>query len=326
MTIYIDVLFLSNLLINTAIIFCTSVITKSGAKLMRIVIGGVISAIYSVTAFFPHTELLYTVIGKISFSILFIIVFYKCKRVSELVKKLAVFFGVSFLTCGLSCIAVFQFSGFVSNGVPYFDVNLKLLAASTILTVILIKIYISVFQRNFSKDKIIHEVEFTVQGQKINAKILLDTGCELKEPISGKPVILVNHDFFGESQRFVNFKTASDGCGEYIPIYSPENLVNKSQGDLRLNNDFYVGFIKNSFSDDGLYNGVAPPEAFTENDNLIKNRGHFNVSKAKEACMEFLLKICKSSCRKGLLHRRKRHPSSSSKSGRRTVLDPNAQR
>ncbi len=59
MTIYIDVLFLSNLLINTAIIFCTSVITKSGAKLMRIVIGGVISAIYSVTAFFSLIQSFY---------------------------------------------------------------------------------------------------------------------------------------------------------------------------------------------------------------------------------------------------------------------------
>lgn len=288
MTIYLDVLFLTNMLINTIIIFYTGAITNSGTKLSATLAGGAVSALYSVIAFFPHTEILYTLVGRISFSVLFVMIFFKCRRISALLYKMAVFFTVSLIVCGTACALMFwsRVQSTISNGVLYFDITLPQLMVSCGIAVAFIKIFIKVSDRMLGRKSIISDIKITVRGREFSEKILLDTGCELKEPLSGKPVILVCGEPGFKTGRLI--KLTGVGGTEYAALFKPDKIINRSNNNLDIQ-DVYIGFVNHRFSNDGLYTGVAPPDAFKKTEK--SEGGIFMLKKIRELCTRLYIKL-----------------------------------
>ena len=64
-TIYADVLFLSNLLSNLYLLLCTKKLTKNNAHFMRQLTGALLGSIYAVLLFFPSLTLLESTMCKL---------------------------------------------------------------------------------------------------------------------------------------------------------------------------------------------------------------------------------------------------------------------
>lgn len=317
MIIYIDVLFFSNMLINSIIIFCSGLVMRERLRLIKIIAGGAVSALYSVIMFFPHTYILFTLAGKILFTTLFVMIFFRCGNIKALIKRLAVFFAVSLIFCGFSYFFVYQMNGVISNGVPYLNMSLKWLLISILIAFIIIKIFISSCLRRHDID--IQEAAIKIKGNLINVKILSDTGCELKEPISGKPVILVSGKLRLSGGRLVYMNTVTDSG--YTYVHKADEITCAGSKYRIDKNNCYIGFVDTKFSSDNLYNAVAPPEVFFEKNKYYKYRGIFNVSWTKEFAEKLILTAGKIKKRQCVLHRRKRNTSSASEQGRGTVVD-----
>lgn len=284
-TVYIDVLFFVNFIINSLLIICTGFMLRFRASIIRIAVGSIISAMYSVLMFFPAVHILYTVSGRIIFTVLFVMVYFKKYKPIDLVKAVAAFVITSLIFFGFIYIySSWRIMGGVkaadwlfSNGVPYADINIKMLLFTSALSYLSAFLYIKIADRNMSRKRIIYDAEIIIDGRAFCSKILCDTGCELVEPLSGKPVILIGSensinnstispfpDTDKKSNRYVTASTISDDNHEPIRLYKPDD-VNIRFADVQADaKRCYVGFVNKVFSSDGLYNGVANPDVFKE--------------------------------------------------------------
>ncbi len=258
MTVYIDLLFLSNLIINSMLVLWSGIIFRERMTAARALMGGAILSCYSVIMFFPRAGPLLTVSGKILCTALFVLLFYRPKTPIALIRRTAVFFALSLIVCGAAFAAAACLPGTViSNGVPCFDLSLKKLLTASAAAFVMIKLTADIYTRNLSRGIVCMTI-FS-GGKKTRARVLIDTGCELFEPLGGRPVLLIRGKPF-KSGVPIALGTVTGGGVVF---------AKKADGIICRDKEFgidagrcLVAFTEAEFTGDGLYNGVAPPEAF----------------------------------------------------------------
>lgn len=275
--IYIDILFVINFIINSLIIVLSGVLLRFRMSLLRIALGAAVLALYGVLMFYPPAKPVYSVVGRIAFTLAFVTIYYKSCTLMSAVKAFAAFMSVSFLFFGFIFIyAYFGGSGvLVSNGVPYADISVIKLLTGSALAYGAAAYFIRLSNRNMSRSRIIYEAEIRIDDMNINAKILCDTGCELTEPLSDNPVILLDNNFaefkIGNSRRYTGINTASGNTE--IPLIKPSEVKIVSGRQKLDAGPCYIGIAKTKFTRDGLYNAIANPAVF----NCIENSKHKNI-------------------------------------------------
>ena len=100
MTVYLDVVFLENIIINYIILYVTGIISKANIREKRILLGALIGAIYSVVYYLFKLRIYSSIIIKIVLSIIIIYVTFNSKYFKDLVKKIILFYLVSFVFGG----------------------------------------------------------------------------------------------------------------------------------------------------------------------------------------------------------------------------------
>ncbi len=196
MEVYIDVLVVENFIMNYIILYTTSLFLKSRRHLLRLAIGSCIGAAYTVISLLikdaPGSGLIF--LGKICLSLLIISVTFNTKNIREFMKTLITFYVVTFLFAG-SAFALIMIGGLgniAPDGTMYlewdFPINYILMTAFTgIILFNLFRRYIK--ERSRSDCFVSLYIAFDGNGKWIPA--LVDTGNELKDPISGIPVVIV---------------------------------------------------------------------------------------------------------------------------------------
>lgn len=276
MTIYIDVLFAVNFYINLLIILSVGFLLRFRTAFIRPVIGAAVSALYSVLMFFPPVRILYTVVGRIAFTVLFVTVYYKKYTLRSAVNAVLAFFVVSFIFLGL----IYAYSSslgsgsvLVSNGIVYADISIIKLLVSAGVSWIAAEGFIKLSDKYMSRRRIIYDAEIVVRGAAQSVKILCDTGCELTEPLSGLPVILISGKLkpedFDESNciRYAGIKTAMNRYSKTVPLAKPDKVFVKNC-DIEVCS-CYIGFA-DGLRCDGVYNAIASPEVFSEINSVNK--------------------------------------------------------
>ena len=102
MSIYLDIIFLENILMNYIILFATLVIVKSKAKhlQLRLIIPSVIGSIYAIIVYLNIFKIYSNIIAKIILSIVMVYVAFGATNIKKLLKDLLVFYLVSFIFGG----------------------------------------------------------------------------------------------------------------------------------------------------------------------------------------------------------------------------------
>ena len=83
MTIYLDIVFVENIIMNYIILFATGVICKEKIRQIRIIISSIIGSIYSVAYYITEITLYVTIIAKILLSIVMIYVAFNSKNLKK---------------------------------------------------------------------------------------------------------------------------------------------------------------------------------------------------------------------------------------------------
>ena len=96
MTIYLDIVFVENIIMNYIILFSTGLICKEKIKQMRIVISSIIGSIYSVAYYITEIRLYVTIIAKILLSIVMVYIAFSSKNLKKTFKSLVIFYLTSF--------------------------------------------------------------------------------------------------------------------------------------------------------------------------------------------------------------------------------------
>ena len=248
MTVYVDVIFLENIIINYIILYVTGIISKTNIKQLKILLGSIIGATYAIIYYILNLKIYSSFIIKIILSIIIIYVSFNPKNLKTLFKQVILFYLISFVFAGatIGIIYMVNFQNItIQNGVLVGNYTIRTILIGIIIAYFLVMIGQKIIKTKFSKKDMICDIEVDFEDKKIKTKALIDTGNMLKEPITNTSVIVLEHTLFND----------------IIPKQILDNLENILGGDLsKIPKDMQTEYISKfrviPFSSLGKQNGM----------------------------------------------------------------------
>ncbi|MCR4434516.1 MAG: sigma-E processing peptidase SpoIIGA [Clostridiales bacterium] len=203
MDIYLDVLFLENIVMNYLILLVTAKFSKTKTSNLRLFLGALIGAAYVVVlVVFPGMKVYYSTIAKVVLSIAIVAVVFSPEKIKAFLKTLAIFYISTFIFAGaaLTFLYFFQSGGFIKNGIIYVYWQSKwiLLFLSIVTVAIIIRAFWDVIQYRFIREKLLIPLKIIVENKKIDLSALVDTGNSLHDPLTDMPVVIVEFNAIRE--------------------------------------------------------------------------------------------------------------------------------
>lgn len=209
MTIYVDLVFLINLIMDFYILSGVKFLLKLETKLVRIILGSLVGS-FSLFLLFFHLSTLSLNLFKIIISILMILVtFGKYKFFNRLfyLYVVSIFIGGSIYLINYSL--GYEVSGllFINNG---YSINLLILL---IISPIIIYLYVKEFLKLKHKLNTTYNVTIKIKKKEINVEGFLDTGNKLIDPYFRRPIVLLSKkyiDLRGKKILYVPFSSLNN--------------------------------------------------------------------------------------------------------------------
>lgn len=233
MTIYIDVVFFENLIMNSIILIATCIILKLRIIKIRIFFASLIGALYAILSYIISIKIFSNFFIKIILSIIIVYISFYPKNFKQLWKYLIVFYLTSFIFGGVSFFLIYVIKPqniLIKNGLFLGTYTLKTVLLSAFVALGIILVAFRFIKSKISKEDIYKNLNIVIDGKQINVKTMLDTGNTLKDPISGKPVIVVERACMYEvcpKEILDNIEKILGGDIEKIPNDIKEKYISK---------------------------------------------------------------------------------------------------
>lgn len=233
MTIYLDVIFLENIVINYIILYVTGIISKTQIKQKRLIVGALIGAFYSIIYYLLKLKIYSSFIIKIILSIVIIYVAFNSKKFKDLLKRVLLFYLTSFVFGGSAIAIIYMVNSqniTIQNGVLIGSYTIKTVLIGIVIAYFTIIFAFKILKTKISKKDLICEIEISFNNKKIKSKALIDTGNLLKEPITNLPVIVMEHTLLYEvlpKEILNNSEEILGGDFSKIPEYIKEEYSSK---------------------------------------------------------------------------------------------------
>lgn len=290
MTIYLDIVFIENILMNFIIIFATGIVIKEKIRKVRILISSFIGAIYTILMYINIISIYSNFIMKLMLSIGIVYISFKPSTLKKLIKYLIMFYFVSFVFGGCAFALMYFIQpqlAQMKNGVFIGAYPIKVAIIGAILSFILVQVSFKIVKHKFNKKDMIYKIEIIINNKKTKINALLDTGNLLKEPITGLPVIVVEHtslysilpnEILNNTEKILGGETdeiiKNENCVEIISRFRmiPFSSLGKQNGLLlgvkvdSINieidekveqiNNVIIGIYDKSLTKNGMYSAI----------------------------------------------------------------------
>ena len=236
MTIYVDVVLIENLIMNYIILLATGLILKIKIKHIRLIIGSLLGAIYTIIGYIGILEIYSSFILKIILSIMIVYIAYYPQTLKKMWKELLFFYLTSFVFGGVAFSLIYIVKPqeiIMKNGLFLGTYPLKTVILGAIVAFVIIITAFKIIKNKISKKDLICEITVEIEGKKIITKALIDTGNMLKEPITNTPVVVIEHTLLYDviPKEILNHLEEIIG-GDFKEI--PEEIKNKYVSKLKL--------------------------------------------------------------------------------------------
>ncbi len=247
--IYIDTLLCVNLFIDYIILFTIRKFLHINSTLLRLILGSIFAALTTLGVFLPFYTRLFSVFYRLFAAIVTILIAFGFGSIRKLIIRSLAFLLTGMVLCGV--VILFEL-GFdpkkicVYNDSIYFDISPVTLILVTTATYIVLSIFEKMRNQHNIKSRILSITIHTTDCTCMSFKAMVDTGCKLKEPFSGLPVILAEEELLKsvhippERMRLIPFSTAS-GTGS-VYGFRPHKLY--IDGKI-ISSGCYIGICKN---------------------------------------------------------------------------------
>lgn len=196
MTIYLDIILCENLLMNYIILFATYVIIKPKTKYpqIRMILSSLLGSIYAIIVYLNILSIYTNLLAKITLSVVMVYIAFAPPNVKQLLKQILIFYLVSFIFGGCTFALIYFLKPEnveMKNGVfvGMYPIRVGLIAG--VIAFIITQIAFKINKSKLNNKNTFIEIELYNQNKMTKARALLDSGNMLKEPISQKPVIVV---------------------------------------------------------------------------------------------------------------------------------------
>lgn len=284
MTIYVDIVFIENLLLNYIILCATAIIGKNKLHFFRFLLASSFGSLYAILNYVISLTNLENFLLKLFISSFMILISFDNKKIKIFLKNLIMFYLTSFTFGGAAFMLLFFVSPesvIYENGhfVGTYPIKITFFGGALGFGIIALV-------AKFIKNKISNtlcSLEIAFRGKIIKIKTLVDSGNLLKEPISNKDVIVVqkssleelidkeildeaismvkgnligdmSEDFYKFKFKVIPFSSLGNENGvlvgfkpDYIKIYSDEEFIKK---------DVIIGIYDGTLSKTNLYTSL----------------------------------------------------------------------
>ena len=194
MTIYIDIIFIENIIMNVIILYATSIILKQKIKIIRLIISSAIGSIYSIVMYITKLTIYSSIVSKFILSVVMIYVAFIPNDLKKMFKQIIIFYLTSFVFGGVALNLIYFLrpeNVSIKNGLFTGEYALKVIMLGAIMAFIIIKISIKIIKTKFNTKDMYCDIKLKINEKQITTKAMIDTGNLVKEPITNTPVVIV---------------------------------------------------------------------------------------------------------------------------------------
>ncbi len=250
--IYADILLSVNFIVNYLLLRAVSTFFSAKRNTVRFLISSFLGGVFSLIIFVENIPYTLNFVLNILFLALMVFIAFNTRKLKDFIRYLSAFFLCNFSFAGMMLAFKFLFSSekiVYKNGVVYLDIDFISLIVSAVVCY-LVFTFVSRIISNRAVNKIIYDVELFYGEKSVSAKALLDTGNNLKELFSGKPVIVAERStavkIFPENSdiselknfRLIPFSTISSSGALPAFLLKKVNVINR--GRVIEVNDVYL--------------------------------------------------------------------------------------
>lgn len=284
LTVYLDAVFLINLICNAMIILLTAKLIKSRISLIRLIMSSIIaSLIIPFIVFFP-TSFINTIPVKLLYSILIILFTFGWKTRFQLLKNLFMFYFIS-IVMGGGLLAIQFISTDAINITNQTSLGFMIMAFP------IVWIFTKNQMDNHVMDKIkcdqMYDVTIKINEKSINTIGYMDSGNQLVDPLTNRPVIICdeayliqfftnqdweiirniitqnNHNEALESlstRLYIIPYKAVGVTNNYLYAIKPQNVSITYENEIIETNQVFVGIQLADLSNDETYHCLLHPK------------------------------------------------------------------
>ncbi len=294
--VYVDIVFLVNFGVDFFILWLTGKLMAMKKGIVRLLLGAFFGALYSLVVFLPAGGILASGYAKVACSLVMLLLAFAPFSWRLFFKGMALMYLVSFAVGG--CVVAFVYladdSAYglqVINGAGVLQTGLSyhLLLAGIIVVMVSGWYAMHYVNKNRLGRNLLYSLTVAVFHKKVTIKALLDTGNQLVEPFTKKPVVIVeakylqdilpqdvvkalvkDDDFFLQAvqekmvqewvPRFCMIPYSSVGRENGLLLGMRPDYIEINEGGKKvINRDVIVGLIGRAISKEGRYQAILHP-------------------------------------------------------------------
>lgn len=194
MIIYLDVIFIENIIMNTIILYASSIILKQKVKIIRVIISAIIGAIYSILMYITNLSIYSSSISKFILSLMMVYIAFKPSNFKKMFKQIIILYLTSFVFGGVALNLIYFMKPEniqIKNGLFTGEYTLKVIMLGAIVSFFIIKISIKIIKTKFNTKDMYCDIKLKINEKQIETQAIVDTGNFVKEPITNTPVVIV---------------------------------------------------------------------------------------------------------------------------------------
>ncbi len=193
MVVYADVLITLNLFVNFFILKFTCRICKEKFSFGRQIFAAFVGAAFSLYIFLPPTGMITETVFRLVISALIVLLAFGFSSIKSLIRRVAVFFAVSFLYAGamMGIWAIWKPNRLaINNGIVYVDISPAVLIIATLVSYgVLSLVRFFVAKQAYAGKRC--RLKITYNKKSVDLTALVDTGHSLTDALSNKDVIII---------------------------------------------------------------------------------------------------------------------------------------
>lgn len=202
MVVYVDLVFLTNMAIDGAVLLATAKARRLQAGRVRLFGAAAVGGTYAASLFWVDVPGLYSMVSKVAVSLLMIVLAFGYGGLARFVRNVGAFYGFSFATLG-GVVGL----GFLlqSSGSPWgamtltegggivvtYQMQAFMLAVDFILALWLYRGTAETKRRRDQLERLLWDAVISVSEETWSVRALLDTGNRLYDPLTRIPVIIM---------------------------------------------------------------------------------------------------------------------------------------
>ena len=186
---------------NIIILYTTSIILKVKPKVIRIITASLIGSIYAIIAYTTEISIYTSIISKWILAIVIVYIAFNPQTVKKMCKQVLIFYLTSFVFGGVALYLIYFLKPqeiFIKNGVYVGKYVLKVIFLGAIIAFIIVKISFKLIKTKINSKDMYCKIKVFIDKKVIQTIAMIDTGNLAKEPITNRPVVIIENNLLEE--------------------------------------------------------------------------------------------------------------------------------